>query len=159
MFPSYWELQSKVLKCRLGQFVYRRKFKCWCYIAQSATPVPTPEILVLRRLRQDHCKFEANLNSIEKPYHRKKTAVPLKCEVHVWWVLQALPFQRFYGARLGSREEEHCTYSSQWPSVRGFVHASRGKPEALVALWNAVWTAWFTSSPKTTHTILSLLKG
>lgn len=42
------------------------------------------------------------------------------------------------GPEWGAGKEEHCTYSSQWPSVRGFVHASRGKPEALVALWNAV---------------------
>lgn len=118
-------------------------------------PVPTPEILVLRRLRQDHCKFEANLNSNEKPYHRKKTAVPLKCEVHIWWVLQALPFQRFYGARVGSRE-------------RRALHLQLSMAICTWLCSCQPWEAWGSSSSlersmnsmvyfltQTTHTILS----
>lgn len=55
---------------------------------------------------------------------------------------------------------QHCTYSSQWPSVRGFVHASGGKPEALVALWNAVYEQHgLLTHPRQPTQSSSLLKG
>lgn len=148
-----------------GQSVYKRRWSVGVLQHSLSHPsftfrkhtVTTPEILVLRRLRPAWAPVRIRITKRKQQYPGTGSAFGGH--------RSHFPFQRFcWGAGLEWGAWKEKMESSLWPAL--YSQLSRALCMWLCSCqgckaWgsgssrNAVWTAWFTYSPKTTHLILS----